>query len=235
MTIGIYSLFLGEANRYYIGQSIDIERRVIQHKYLLNSNKHYNHKMQNTFNKNKVFMHETIVECRISELDSKEIEYINNLNSTLNGYNTTGGGKSARGLEHGSCKYTEEQITNAFILLQDPHNSFDFISEITELTVSSVRHLSRRETHKWLDELYPEYSANLIFLKDAKVRNSISNKALNHKFTALRDPSGIIHKVEPTIALFSRINNLDPNKVGALLLGNRKTHRGWTAINEGIE
>jgi GIY-YIG catalytic domain len=235
MTIGIYSIFLGEPEKYYIGQSVDIERRCGQHKSLLTTNSHSNIKMQNAFNTTSTFVSSVILECKSTELDDREIECMNQLNTLEKGYNLVSGGKSGRGIEHGSCKYTEEQITNAFLLLLDPNNSFEFISEITELSISSIRHLSRRETHKWLDELYPEESIKLLNIRDNRIRISINSASKKHKFTKLKSPSNIIYEVVPTISVFSRLHGLDSNKVGAVLLGNRKSHKGWMPVLDKVE
>lgn len=231
MTIGIYSIFLGEPDKYYIGQSVNINRRIIQHKSLLNNNKHHNVTMQIAYNTTKIFVSSIIIECATIDLDNEEVKYINSKNTLLLGYNKVSGGTSGRGLDHGSCKYTEEQITNAFILLLDHKASFEFISEITELSISAIRHLACRDTHRWLDDKYPEHSAKLISILNNKSRISANTRGISHKFTKIQDPEGNIYAVEPTITKFSRLHGLDANKVGALLLGNRNTHKGWIAVD----
>ena len=76
-------------NKSYIGQSINIENRWTHHKSELNNNRHINDYLQNAWNKygEDNFSFIVIEECKESELNEKEIYYINKYNSMNNGYN----------------------------------------------------------------------------------------------------------------------------------------------------
>lgn len=71
--IGIYKI-TSPSNRIYIGQSIDVERRLRDYKYL-NCNKQ--HRLYNSFNKYGVENHcfEILSECLIEELNNEERYY----------------------------------------------------------------------------------------------------------------------------------------------------------------
>ena len=102
---GIYCIENISSNKKYIGQSIDIEDRWRKHISELNHNNHYNIYLQNAWNKygEKDFKFYVLECCEISELDKKEIYYIN-LYNTIDrnyGYNLKSGG------QYGNY-YTEE-------------------------------------------------------------------------------------------------------------------------------
>ena len=61
MRCGIYII----DNKVYVGSSIDIDKRLYNHKYMLNKNGHDNNYLQNAFNKYGVlnFIFDTIEEC----------------------------------------------------------------------------------------------------------------------------------------------------------------------------
>ena len=93
---GIYCIENIDTHKKYIGQSKNIYKRWIDHKWALNSNVHDNDYLQKAWNKygedNFIF---TIVEkCHIDELDDREIYYINifKTHERQYGYNLRGGG-----------------------------------------------------------------------------------------------------------------------------------------------
>lgn len=97
---GIYSIFCISNNKYYIGQAIDIEKRIKAHINKLKANTHHSPYLQNTFNMygEKDFIFEVVEYCNIEELDTKEQHYIKMYNSlNPNGFNCTIGGNGIRG------------------------------------------------------------------------------------------------------------------------------------------
>lgn len=91
---GIYYWKNKITNKYYIGQSIDISKRLTQHKWAYQQqNQKYplyiemrNYGIEN-------FEWGILEECSIDELDQKEIYWIKKFNSYLDGYNLTSGGQ----------------------------------------------------------------------------------------------------------------------------------------------
>lgn len=100
MNSGIYSIFCISNSKYYIGQAIDIEKRIKAHINKLKSNTHHSPYLQNTFNMygKDDFKFEVLEYCNIDELDVKEQYYIKFYNSlNPNGFNCTIGGNGMRG------------------------------------------------------------------------------------------------------------------------------------------
>lgn len=87
--IGIYKITNSITNKSYIGQSIDIERRIEDHKFR-NSNSLIHLIIQQYGWDN--FTYEILEECSQQELNEKEIKWINFYNSFENGYNLNRGG-----------------------------------------------------------------------------------------------------------------------------------------------
>lgn len=109
--IGIYKITNTINNKCYIGQSVDVERRMNVHKINLLNNKHGNEHMQNSFNKYGIdnFKFELLIECSREKLDELEIKYIKEYNSTNRdlGYNISSGGSNGNNF---AGKSKEEMI-----------------------------------------------------------------------------------------------------------------------------
>lgn len=98
MTSGIYYIKNITNNKIYVGQSKNIESRRREHKRDLKSGKHANWHLQKSFEKYSEFSFEfgVLEHCDVSELNVKEVYYINSLD-TMNrhkGYNLQSGGDS---------------------------------------------------------------------------------------------------------------------------------------------
>jgi len=110
MNSGIYSIFCIANNKYYVGQTINIETRIKAHINKLKANNHHSPYLQHTFNAHGIgsFIFDVLEYCDISELDEKEQVYISKYNSlNPNGFNCTNGGSGIRGFV-----FTEETKKN---------------------------------------------------------------------------------------------------------------------------
>ena len=94
MESGIYVIINVINDKKYIGQSNDIPRRWIEHRTLLNNNKHGNTYLQASWNKYgaKSFVFRVLQYCTTDKLNQLEIAYIKHFDSYRNGYNGTLGG-----------------------------------------------------------------------------------------------------------------------------------------------
>lgn len=95
---GIYKITCVPTGKVYIGQSIDINRRWKEHLTKLINNNHYNEYLQSAWNKygESNFVFEILEFCEVTELNNREIYYIQKLKTSIrkNGFNLDSGGKS---------------------------------------------------------------------------------------------------------------------------------------------
>lgn len=83
---GIYKIENKSNGVFYIGQSVDLNKRKIEHFYKLRKGKHNNKYMQNSFNKWGIenFTFEVLYYCNPDELDYYEQYYVDTLNPEFN-------------------------------------------------------------------------------------------------------------------------------------------------------
>lgn len=97
-TCGVYGIKNSKNGREYIGRSNNIERRWLLHKWLLNNGRHHSIELQTDWNEDKdSIIFEVKEKCSESDLDNKEIEWIEKTNAYSYGYNQTIGGSGAKG------------------------------------------------------------------------------------------------------------------------------------------
>jgi hypothetical protein len=95
MTGGIYKIYFSDnPNRFYIGRSINIDRRIKSHKYLLDKNKHHSPKLQNEYNKNKNIVFE--VAHNIHDVNNQKLKEQSYINKGCY-YNVSNNSKGGRG------------------------------------------------------------------------------------------------------------------------------------------
>lgn len=110
--VGIYIIKNSKNGKVYIGQSVDVEYRICNHFSKLRCNRHDNEHMQRAYNKNpSAFSWELLCECDETELDEKEIQYIQEYKSTdrKHGYNRSYGGQK----EHRATDETKRKMSES--------------------------------------------------------------------------------------------------------------------------
>lgn len=108
--IGIYKITNTINNKCYIGQSIDLTKRIAYHKRALKGKYHENNHLQKAVKKYGInnFTYEILCECRVDELDELERMYIVQYDSIENGYNLETGGSSNKGMNEETKKKISE-------------------------------------------------------------------------------------------------------------------------------
>lgn len=98
---GIYCIENTITSKKYIGQAINIRKRWQDHKSELRNDKHPNIHLQRAWNLygEESFNFSVIDICEDSELNAKEIYWINYYDTYKNGYNRTLGGEGTRGFK----------------------------------------------------------------------------------------------------------------------------------------
>ena len=86
---GIYKIYCKETNKYYIGQSVNVESRLKTHLNELKNNKHINQELQSDFNSygEDSFVFEKIKDSEEQFLNMFEKYYMEYYDSLANGYN----------------------------------------------------------------------------------------------------------------------------------------------------
>lgn len=194
MLSGIYALYWSEPDLIYIGQTSNLDRRFGEHLRLLNRNKHFNYKVQETFHKYGIPEYQILEYCLISNLNDIEIKYIEEFNAFTAGLNLSKGGDSQQGEDHPNSKYTNDQIIEVFHYLygrQIPHKE---INEITGIHIDVIKAVSCGYAHSWLSEKFPiEYKELLSTIKsphnsgDKHSGSKYSNEQILEAFELLVD------------------------------------------------
>lgn len=101
MTTGIYYIKNNINQKYYIGQSVNVDKRQQKHFSELRHNKHRNAHLQNAFNKygESAFEFKLIKACKPQYLNRFEKMYIRAYDTYNNGYNLTIGGEEPPSLQ----------------------------------------------------------------------------------------------------------------------------------------
>jgi len=105
MSIGIYIIKNIKTNKFYIGKSINIEKRIKSHfnRAVTPSSKEFNCPLYKDIRKYKkeCFVYQILETCKKEELDEKEIYWIKKLEARKYGYNLTPGGTGIKELNKG--------------------------------------------------------------------------------------------------------------------------------------
>jgi len=181
MKSGIYCIRSVSQNKIYIGQSVDLNRRILNHKYLLKKGKHSNEILQRHHDKYGIndLKFETIEFCEIENLDDRErywINYYDSMNRS-NGFNMESGGNENK-------KISEERrkaITGNGNPMFGRKHSQDFINYMRihnrassdKLTLKNVEAIKRRLLNDERQvELAKEYDVTISTInKIAKCKN----------------------------------------------------------------
>ena len=224
MTIGIYKLKFSGTDKFYIGQSVNIEKRFTGHIYNLKNSKS-NAKLQNAYNMYGIPTLEILQTCGLVDLDNLEILYITKFDTINNGLNIIEGGDNGSiGADNSQSSYDENTYITIFNeLIKIPYRTSVDISKELGVSVRVVTHLAAGRTHKWLEELFPEQ-----YLKLKIDRPSTFNfKDITGDSFILVSPEGCEYNVD-CIQSFAKEHNLHAGSISSLLSGKSlKIETGW--------
>lgn len=222
---GIYCIYFESVdNQYYIGCSVDITKRINEHKAAFIRGNHPNIHMQNIYNKNKDVVFEVLEYCNIENLHNKEIDYINKFDSYKNGYNqTTGGDGGGFGEGASGAKFTEAQYIEVLKLLANTSNTYSTISSITGVSLHSIKKIASLKSHSYLSQKLPEEYAKVV----AKFNNR-DNSAISKgiKYPNIVSPEGIEYEVT-NVHAFAEEHGLQYQNLHKVLTGKRLSHLDW--------
>lgn len=229
MTIGIYKLSFTGTDKVYIGQSLNIERRFIDHKRKLLQGTH-TCKMQGAYSSYGMPAIEIIEECSASSLSTLELDYISKYNSVKAGYNILDNEYPILyGENNGFSSYSNEVYKEILMLLSNKNNSIKYIAEKTGATYEVVKNVASGRCHSWLeDELPDEYNkVQEIQKADNRVYTYIK---LSKSYPNLISPEGEMYELDHQTS-FAKEHGLSQSSISDLISGRRKSHKGWTVAN----
>lgn len=222
---GIYCIYFEQyPDAYYIGCSVNIAKRAVDHKSALNTGKHANYKLQNLYNKYGSPNIELLELCPIEDMYDKEILYIKEFNAHIDGYNLTMGGEGRTfGENNGFAKYSKEVYVTIFKELALTDKSYQEISEELSVSKNVVKTIGSLKSHGYLGQEYPELYT---LIKNKLGFRDNSAKYLGKSYPKLISPNGIIYTVD-NIHKFASEHGLQYQNLHKVLTGQRAVHLGW--------
>lgn len=229
MTVGIYKLTFAD-NSIYIGQSVNIEKRIINHLCEMRKD-NSSIKLQKAYNLYGSPLLEILEECSLEKLDKLEIEYIQKFNSQNCGLNTSSGGHSSyKG--YSTNEYSIEDYKEVLFYLTNTLLTIQDIVDITEVSSTVVKKMSSLEGYQWLEEADPENYAKLKELRSkGNKRSAISQ---GKKYPKIVSPEGLVYEVF-NVTQFCKEHNLRSGPICAVLNGTSATSLGWHLETTTIE
>ena len=188
MTCGIYCITNNINGMQYVGQSINIEKRIHQH---IHGNKESEiHKAIKEYGVNN-FTFEPLISCSPNELDEQEVKFIRLLGTYENGYNQTRGGQhSVFNVQYNYEKYSElqQQVKNK----QNRINSLKNENKQLESEMYELRN-QIRELKEKNDSLTTK---NIYLNKTIKQLKNNTIKPLRETITELKKGDATLFKKE---------------------------------------
>lgn len=228
MTCGIYVLRFKGTGAVYVGQSIDIEDRLIKHRSAFTRGMAAP-KLQAAYYRYGMPSLEVILECGIPELNLAEKEAIDIFDSVNSGFNTLteAGNPVLFGDATGNSKHSNEDYLRVLELLVQASPSLNKreISELTGVSIYTVRHIAALESHAWMQEVRPELYAQLVHIKNSKPYY------YGTQYPKIISPEGVVYEVEH-VTNFAKKHGLLQPKLSEVLRGNRNHHKGWKLFKD---
>lgn len=230
MISGIYLLRFFGTDKVYIGKSNNIEYRYKKHIQKLKNGSH-NYKMLQAYNNYGLPTLEILLDnIPLEELSSNELLAFDIFDCVENGLNVCSEATiNGSGQDNHASKFSNEKIEEVFRLLLVPTYTYAQISKITQVPISTIRHIACLEAHTWLGEKYPQDYSKLkaIKLSNRKIgRNTAEERGI--EYPPIISPDGEEYTVK-NITAFAKEHNLDSSSLAKVLKRRPKynSHKGW--------
>lgn len=209
---GIYGILNTQNGKWYVGQSVDVKKRWRSHRRELSLGIHPNAHLQSAFSfyGNGAFSFELLEECAESDLDDREIFWIDEKGSYLNGYNLTTGGNGTRGLQ-----VSDEMRRKMSMARRGRKHSEQTIQRIREGHINSERSI-----------------AHMKRIKETKRLRSVTDKEREHLQRLTKKQCKPVLCVETGVVYESaheaaRAIGSYQSNISACCRGKTETHRGY--------
>lgn len=232
MTCGIYlgAPLSGNTDKVYIGQSIDIESRVLRHSSSLSRGCHTK-KVQEGYITYGSFSWEIIKECKEEELDTQEEYFISLFNAYKEGFNSYENSSSAPilyGTDNG--KVTDETLRLYKNILDEtiknPTYSRHKVANLLGIEAYIVSHVWYGSCGSWLINTFPtEYSLVISLRKTRKLGGATAEQQGIEYPTLLN--SSLETFTVTNARNFAETNCLDKGEVNRLLNKKVPYVKGW--------
>jgi predicted GIY-YIG superfamily endonuclease len=227
---GIYLLDID--GKQYIGSSKNINRRITEHKRLLQLNNHYNSKLQQAYNSAKLFKWFCIEECEEKDLLITEQKFIDLLSPELNMSPEAGSIKLTAeqvhekqgGERNHQAKITLEQAI-AVVRKRNLKLTLKEISELLDIQYSTVVYICsaggwKSSLTEAIPEEYAQFESNVVVLgKQNQGKTVPSNRLFND--TTLLD---VLHSLLKKETLQSIANRYNTSKAVISSIKNYKVY-----------
>ena len=222
---GVYCIYFTDIdNKYYIGCSTNLQKRLQEHRSALSNYRHTNTHLQSAYNKYGEPSIEILEYCSIANVFEQEIFYIKEFDSYKNGFNkTTGGDGGGFGEGSSGAKYTEEDYITVLKAIAYTNDTFSKISAYTGVSIDTIKHISRMSSHGYLEQLEPEAYA-IVKSKYNNRNNSAGFKGINYPL--IISPTGIEYVVS-NVHKFAEEHGLQYQNLHKVLTNKRRNHKGW--------
>lgn len=177
MTIGIYCIENLANNKKYIGKSLNLDKRLTQHKSHLKRNLHANKHLQNAWNiyGYSTFRFFILEECERELLSEKEVYYIKLFETKKFGYNMTDGGDGTIGLS--VTKEVRQKLSNYF--KENPSRKKGEYSHSIDTKIKISNSLKGRKITEEAKQKMKETIKNRTEEEQAIINKKLSDSAKN--------------------------------------------------------
>lgn len=227
---GIYCIYNLAKNRYYIGQSKNLAKRIYKHRFYLRKNVHENKYLQNDWNKctEIAFIFVVIKKCKEEDLISNEQEWIDICFDKQNRcYNIRQKAENSTGL-----KRTKKQLKIARLAYKKRMKTCTVVSPKGEIfTFTGIRKFCRKRKIKQ-SAFCSMINGKIPSAQGWRLLENISNKinqTVPKRFKIkLLSPSGEIYKNIFNLENFAKKHSLHASSIRHLIAGRIKSTLGWT-------
>lgn len=223
---GVYKLEF-EDGSYYIGQSLNLKSRLIDHYRMLVQGNHHSYKVQNKFDILKTLPKHTIIKyCGTAELNKLESSLIDLTNPKC--LNVKAGGDSNFGINAPTAKYLTQDIEIAFlILVENPGVKHSYVADFVGIDISTVHDISagRGRALSEMKLMYPKKYELLISQKASNTRGK-NTIVLQH------EDGQIVTLVTGEYSEFCRVHGVQTSNLSKVIKGSRKSTMGWKLIEK---